>query len=614
MRTIMRQPVKCGRVTEEEAAMRQVWAAVLVVGFVCTAQADDLAPIPIGTQITDLRFKDIRYLSRTLSDLGEADAYVFAFITNTCPLAQRYGAKLVELEAEYGAKKVTFVAVNVGPADTIQDMAWHALQYEMNFPVVKDTTGDVVRALGVKRTPEVVVLDKDKKIRYRGRIDDQYRLGGVRPEVGRHDLREALDDLLAGGDVEVAETVAEGCVITFPEVPAPDREITYHKDIVPIVNTHCLSCHRPDGGAPFSLNSYNKVSGRADMFAEVIDEGRMPPWYAHPDHGEFMNETRLTNEEKLIVKQWITTGKLEGNIEDAPAVPTFTNEEWTINPDLVIKASSPVAVIANGYMPYVYQFLPHKFEEDTYVEAMEIRGTNADVVHHANLVYTLGDYKVDQDSQFLTGMVPGGGPAVVEAGLAWLIPKGASLVLQEHLVTTGKVESNTMMVGLRFAKSEVDKKIYFHNLDVHRFKIPPFARAHRLEKSATLDTDVTGVGLFSHMHLRGRDMTFYARRPGEDREVLLTLPNYNFDWQLAYKYPTGKFTLPAGTVIEAVAHYDNSPWNPYNPAPEKEVKNGAQTVDEMFNGFYIYTRNDEELNLKIDPNTGHVLTELAANN
>ncbi len=114
------------------------------------------------------------------------------------------------------------------------------------------------------------------------------------------------------------------------------------------------------------------------------------------------------------------------------------------------------------------------------------------------------------------------------------------------------------------------------------------------------------------MHLRGRDMTFYAHMPGGERETLLSLPNYNFDWQLTYYVDDGVKFLPEGTRIQTIAHFDNSAFNPYNPDATKTITYGPQTVDEMCQGFIFYTHNDEDLGIQVDPATGWEIEKLAA--
>ncbi|MBL8812384.1 MAG: redoxin family protein, partial [Planctomycetaceae bacterium] len=170
----------------------------------------------IGTQVRDLHFTDIRALSRSMSDLGEQDAYVFVFSTSDCPLVRRYMPRLNELHQQFRESKVAFVLVNVGAGDSLRDIAAQAIEFESPWIFVRDFDQNSVKALGVSRTPEAVVLDRQHRICYRGRIDDQHRVGGSRPQPARHDLQLAIEEVLANKTVTVPETTADGCLITEP--------------------------------------------------------------------------------------------------------------------------------------------------------------------------------------------------------------------------------------------------------------------------------------------------------------------------------------------------------------------------------------------------------------
>lgn len=588
-----------------------------IFAFVCMAVlaatfcgAED---VPLGAKIDNLKFKDIRYLERSLDNFGTPKAYVLAFITNECPLAQRYLPKFAAMEKDFADQGIAFIAVNTGGADTIMDMAQHMLEYDIDTPVVKDIKGDVAKALGVTRTPQAVILDAERKIRYRGRIDDQYRLGGERPEPSRHDLREALTELVAGKEISVPETVAEGCLITYPELPKAETSVTYNQHVGPILNENCVKCHHKGGGAPFSLENYEKATAYGDMVAEVVSEERMPPWYAHPAHGTFNNDARLAQEDKLAVQQWVAGGMPKGDGED-PIVPaSVVSKEWRIEPDVIIEARQPNAIKATGFVPYVYTLLPYKFEQDTWIEAIEIKASNPRVMHHANLFYTPHGLDFRRSENFLTGQVPGGAPATVPPNHALFVQAGSTLGLQLHYVTTGKMEADRPQVALRFARGPIHKRLYYKILDDNKFHIPPHARAYPVASSAKMETDSTLIAMFSHMHLRGKDMSIYAHLPSGDTQTLLSLPNYNFNWQLAYMIDPGVTKLPEGTSVEAIGHFDNSPFNPYNPDPDRDVPEGPQTVDEMMQGFMFYTRDNETLNVQVDPKTGYEVKELAKN-
>ncbi len=296
--------------------------------------------IEIGQQVEELNFKDIRYLPRTLADFGEKKAYVLFFTNTDCPLVQRYMPVLMRLDETYGPEGVQFIAVNVGRDDSIKDMASHALQYGALFPFVKDVDGSVTRNLGVQRTPEVAVLDSKMKLVYRGRINSQYRLGGVSPNAGRADLEEAIKEVISGQTVSVAETPVDGCKITLAQLPASSEPITYTQHVAHVMKKHCQTCHRENTAAPFGLGTFEDVSAHGEMVAEVVMEERMPPWYAHTEHGKFKNDRSLTRAERIQVAQWVSTGMAEGDPKFLPEPFQAPETKWEIGePDLVITMS-----------------------------------------------------------------------------------------------------------------------------------------------------------------------------------------------------------------------------------------------------------------------------------
>lgn len=566
-----------------------------------TARASESA-VKVGSTIDKLTFKDIRYLTRSLNDFPKSRAYVLVFTTATCPLVQRYLPTLNKLEKDYRARHVQFVSVNAGD-DSIRALAALAVEYDVAFPCVKDADGSCVAALGVTRTPQVVVLDADRKLRYRGRIDDQYRIGGTLPQPTRHDLKEALDAVLAGKPVAVAETTVDGCLITRTEMPSANGAVTYADHVAPIVNKHCVECHRPNTVAPFALMSYEQVAAKAHTIAEVVHDERMPPWYASPKHVEFVNRRGLTADERTTIQQWVKGGKLKGDESKLPRQVVPEESEWRIGkPDLIVKAPEH-DLPAEGVVDYKYVVLPHVFLTDTWVQGVQIKPDNPRVLHHCNMAYIkLGDkFRMDN---FITGTVPGGEPMVMDEKVGFRLPKGSMLVLQVHYVTTGKKEKCQISVGFKYASGTVDKHLRFHLLVDNKFAIPPGEPAHRVAASRVLKQDSVGVGLFTHMHVRGRDMTFKAHYPDGKSETLLVVPNYNFDWQMAYRWAPGTKRLPKGTRLEAIAHYDNSAFNPFNPDPKATVRDGQQTFHEMMNGFVFFVDADEKLGLKIDGKTG----------
>jgi thiol-disulfide isomerase/thioredoxin len=575
--------------------------------------------VSIGSTVGDLAFVDTRHLPRTLAELGEPAATVLVFTTVDCPLVQRYLPRLAELERTLRPRGVQFVAVNVGRGDTLVEAARQALVATCEFPFVKDFEGDVAAAVGATRTPEVVVLDRERRLVYRGRIDAQHRLAGSQPGEVRADLARAIEDVLAGRAVELAETAVDGCVIEDQSPAAqyahlanlraqpPTTELSWARDIAPIVQRACQDCHRPNAVAPFALIEHRDLARRASTLAESVREGRMPPWYASAAHGEFVNTPKITDDERDMLVAWALAGAPLGDASAAPPPRTFDTSTWRIGePDLVVTQGLATTIPADGVIPYRYVMLPHVFLADTWVDAVQITSDQPRVVHHANLAHVTLTKGFEPDD-FITGFVPGGDPLVCDPGTAVCIPKGSVLGLQVHFVTVGEPLDVKLSVALRFPRGPVERELRHFQINDRRFAIPPLPPAHQVRAARVFERAATGVGMFCHMHLRGRDMTFTATYPDERRETLLCVPNYDFDWQQSYRWASGAQRFAAGTRVDVVAHFDNSPFNPFNPDPRATVRNGEQTTDEMMYGFLFFTYDDERLGLVIDPATGRVV-------
>jgi len=334
-----------------------------------TTNAEDIKS-SIGSKIDSIRFKDIRGVPRELSEFGKHRAYVFVFVTSDCPIVRKTLPKLSQLYREYQAKDVFFVSVNVGLNDTLRDMASQAIEFQAPWAFVKDYDAQVAKILGVTRTPEVAVLDSEHRLVYRGRVDDQFRLGGSKPDPSRDDLKEAIEDLLAERPVRVAQTSVDGCAIPSDVSDATPLEskLNYHEHIAPILHGSCTSCHRPGTAAPFSLMTHQDVLAHAEMIREVIRDETMPPWYAHKDHGKFQNDRSLSDKQKEVFLEWLSSKRAIGPEDATREIPQFDDTPWRIGtPDLIITTLEQHTVPATGFVPYKYVVLPHVFLSDTWV-------------------------------------------------------------------------------------------------------------------------------------------------------------------------------------------------------------------------------------------------------
>ena len=407
----------------------------LVVGLMVLASAEVLvaegafaatANVPIGQKVGKLAFKDIRFLNRSLADFSGKKAFVIVCTNTTCPVVQQYLPKLKRLDEKYRGQGVQFLSLNVNPGDSIREMAAHAVGFDLAFPTVKDTTGETVAALGVSRTPEAVVLTSDFVLKYRGRIDDQYRVVGEAASPKNNDLENAIEAVLAGKPVAVAETTVDGCLITHAAPPTKNSSLTYHKDIAPILRKHCVECHQPGTEAPFSLLTYEEAKKQGATLAEVVGDQAMPPWYAASAHDDFINHREMSDTERDTLISWVHSGMPAGEkVADATPIPLrkVVGDGWLIGkPDLVLKTKLH-SVPSEGFVNYRYEPLSYVFPQDTWIDRIQILPDNPKVVHHCNLILVPAFGDKVKNAIFVTGKVPGGIPMVLEDGIAVRVPK-----------------------------------------------------------------------------------------------------------------------------------------------------------------------------------------------
>jgi mono/diheme cytochrome c family protein len=376
--------------------------------------------------------------------------------------------------------------------------------------------------------------------------------------------------------------------LTGAEAAAP----TFSKDIAPIFAKNCMSCHRPGEIAPMSFMSYKEVRPWAKAIREKVVNREMPPWHADPAHGEWSNDRRLSQKDVDVIRAWVDGGAPEGNPKDMPPTPKFATG-WQIGePDMVFYMPEEFTVPAEGAVPYIYFTVPTNFKEDRYIAAMEARAGDLSVVHHI-VIYVRDPResrgrRQDIGTGLLGALSPGMTPFIATPGTAKLIKAGSNIIFQMHYTPSGKETKDRSMVGLKFLKEPVDKVITTTASWDPRFTIPPHAENHEVKASWAAEEDITIWSFSPHMHLRGKDYLYRAVYPDGRSEILLSVPNYDFGWQVYY-YPKTPIRIPKGTKIETVAHFDNSTKNPQNPDPSKAVRFGEQTWEEMMNGFFDYT-------------------------
>jgi hypothetical protein len=396
---------------------------------------------------------------------------------------------------------------------------------------------------------------------------------------------------------------------TLPQTVRDSRVPTYYRDVLPIVQQHCLLCHRAGGIAPMAFDTYEQTRRFAEAIAVATASRSMPPWFADKGVGKFSNDPSLTGQEIATLARWARAAGPAGDTADAPPARQWA-ERWTIAaPDLVVTMVEPVKIPAEGELDYTYEIVPTHFAAGRWVESSEILPGLPANVHHAVVYvrpphspwlshapvgkpFTAATLLTEQerresmwtDSDILLVYAPGSTPDQWPKGMAKFIPAGSDLVFQMHYTTNGKAGRDATQIGLIFAREPPRLRVLTLQLTNDHFVIPPGVPDYRVEARGTLPNDALLLSFFPHMHLRGKRFEYNIIQKDKTLEPLLQV-DYHFHWQMTYRLAE-PLKLGAGTELQAVAWFDNSKGNMHNPDPDAAVRWGEQTYDEMMVGFF----------------------------
>lgn len=570
--------------------------SLLAVGMKKNAEASTVAipVIPkdagIGRIVAPIKATDLNGKAVTVPASGKKFT-VIALTSTTCPLCKKYGPTLAQIEQTYAKKGIAFVFVNPSPTEAVSDQKSHAAKLGLKGSYVFDKDLRWANSLGAETTTEVFLLDSKGKILYRGAVDDQFSIGASLAKPRNKFLRNALDSALAGKKIQVPATSAPGCLLAEIKAEIPQMP-TYHGDIERIVQKNCLSCHRKEGVAPFTLDSYDAVKFRARMMQFVLKEGIMPPWFAEKGSGPWKNDGSMSDQDKKTIDAWVAAGMPKGDPKSAPKPLQFSGG-WSIGkPDAVFQLPTPVKIKASGVMPYENISVPTNFTEDKWIEKIEVMPGDRRAVHHV-LVFARPqggrgqvNETLDEISGFFGAYVPGNSALVYEKGLAKRIPKGSVLRFQIHYTPFGEETTDQTKIGLVFAKEPVKNEVHTTSIANLIFAIPPGAPKHEVKAEIRVPMDVQILSYLPHMHVRGTAANYELTRDGK-KTTLLNVPRYDFNWQLNYILQK-PLDIKTGDTITYRAWYDNSDKNPANPDPRRTVRWGSQTFDEMHLGYIEY--------------------------
>ena len=600
-----------------------------VVGLRTPATGADPAPSTdrLNKTVDNVTFTDAAGKASTLKDYAGKTATVVVSLSFDCPVSNSYASTLASLHKKYSEKGVGFVAF-VPTADDAAKVAKKSAEFKYPFPVFADSKFETAEAFKAAVTPEAFVLDHNLVVRYRGRIDNGYS-GRLKKnaQVTEHDLKAAIEALVAGKDVTTPATRAVGCHIETKDRKVTSEAVTYHRDVAPIIQKHCQSCHRPGDVGPFALMNYKQAVTWAADIAHYTQSKEMPPW--KPVGGvEFTNARALTLREIDTLSAWEKAGCPEGDAKDAPAATKFA-DGWRLGePDLVVEVTEDFQIGAAGKDTFRCFVLPTGLTEDKYVVAYDVKPGNASVVHHTlNYFDTTGKaskleaaerdrkkgpdepdkgpgYSVAMGIGFLPnpadaprkdvppvgglgGWAPGqlGTQLPDKSGI--LLPKEAKIILQVHYHRTGKPETDRTKIGLYFAKKPVEKPwntLVITGMSPLSF-IPPGKATHVEKGSGWLTGDATIYSVMPHMHLLGKSVKITMTPPDGEPQVLIEIAHWDYNWQETY-WLAKPIVAKARTRLDIEAVFDNSSKNPNNPrSSPKLVTFGEETTDEMLFGF-----------------------------
>lgn len=580
----------------------------------------------------------------TFADLLGPDgrAVCFAFLHPSCPLAQGYAPVLSELATTRASDGVRFVGV-VCEYDDPTEIDDYVSTFGISFPVVLDPAFALADALNATTTPEVVLVDRDRKIVYAGRIDDRYKTRGVlTPGDAEPELDNAIRDLLAGREVRVPRTEAAGCPLDRPERPAPQPVVTsphvptFYRDVLPFLHSQCQKCHSPNQAGPFELLTYDDAVDWAELAIEEIEARRMPPAQIESDLA-YKWKAPPTRSDLSMLRQWVASDKPMGDPSDTPPLEPLPNysafQEDLGPPDIIIEQPHPTQLGAYGNDVYRQIVYPLNHSEDLRLRAIQFLPTNRKIVHHALLGYLPResaeqavrdhggrdgfDHPDDQasgywdahgigfrmpplrdDGQpragFVGGFVPGVRASVAPPDAALVVPAGCDLVMQMHYVRTGKLETDSSRIGIWLDRQEPRKEMNVIYLSSSDFAVVPAGVTDfRIRGSYTLPHDADLVSVIPHAHQLAKWMEIKAFVPETPEPLLiLRVPQWDYNWQSLYDLIEPR-RLPAGTRIEAEVSYDNSSANPRNPHdPPVNVWHNEHIHDEMLLPMFLFASEE----------------------
>jgi mono/diheme cytochrome c family protein len=583
-------------------------ALVLALGGTVagTALASKGEAVTIPVRADDFRLVDNTGYAQELKRLVDVKAIVLVSQLDGDKGSRKAAAALEALKKQH--PDVEFMLLNSSLKDGRAGIVAEAKAQGYSIPVLDDAQQLVGEQLGVSYAGEAYVIEpRTLRVLYHGPVD----ASGARKKAGGY-LAEALADVTAGKPIAVADVIGKGSVIAFPEreKQAEHKAISYVKDVAPILEAKCVTCHQTGGIAPFAMSDYTMVKGFAPMIRETIRTGRMPPWHPDPTVGTFVNDHSLSQDQIRTLVHWVEAGAPRGEGDDPLTAVVHTAPEWPLGPpDLVIDIPA-YTVPASGVVQYQYPTAPNPLTEGRWVRAATLMPGDRRAVHHILAGYIPGTPKAGPASagqwEASYGEYAVGGESfIVPDKLGIYLPAGGSMGFQLHYTPYGKEAVDHSKMGLYFyPKGETPEKVMRHYVIANNMiELPPNTDKHQETAYTKFPKDALLYSVFLHTHYRGESGHLDMIKPDGSREMLINLPRYDFNWQRTYQF-AAPIKVAAGSKLVATYLYDNSVRNAANPDPTKTVNWGDQSWEEMHYTSIYYQWTDETAAKPADATSG----------
>ena len=541
-------------------------------------------------RIGDFTLLDHQGKSHQLSWYGDQKAIVLFIQGNDSAVVQNSVPALREIREGFQDQGVAFFMLNPQLQDNRTSIAQEAEKFGYDFPILVDETQLVAESLHATRLAEALVVDpKTMTVVFQGPIDD--RTGSQMAK--NHYLEDALSAFLSGEAIAGNTPAAPGDEISFASRDQHQKnDVSYTKDIVPILKDNCVSCHHDGAIGPWSMSSHAMVRGWSEMMREVVMTRRMPPGQIDTHVSKPIADVAgLTRIERQKLVHWIDAGAPMDGDTDPLAALTFDDPKFSLGePDMVFKVAAQ-GIPATGIVDYRYVPVQLNLDHDIWVRAIEFVPGDREVLHHVIAYVSSPADKTVRGRQTgsargesVGGFAPGRQPDAFRDNSGRLIKKGSNLLLQMHYTTSGKETVDATEVGIFIHEKPPAYVMAGGVAGERRFFVPAHAKEYKLEGEQLIERDAYLYSMTPHMHFRGKYMNYTAEYPDGTSEILLSVPKYDFNWQFSYQLEEPLF-LPAGTRLVAKGAMDNSERNRSNPDPSKPVHFGLQTKHEMFFGF-----------------------------